>query len=73
MAPLRIDWLPLQLEGRVPLNWSKVLSKFIQFTNHHVLAEVTGKRVNPGFGLGLEIQQTIFYGDTRVITWTKIA
>ena len=60
VAPLRIDWLPLQLEGRVPLNWSKVLSKLIQFTNHHVLAEVTGKRVNPDFGLGLEIQQTIF-------------
>ena len=60
LAPLRIDWLPWQLVEHVLLNWSKVLSKLIQFTNHHVLAEVTGKRVNPGFGLGLEIQQTIF-------------
>ena len=56
VAPLLIDWLPWQLVGHFPLNWSKVLSKLIQFTNDHVLAEVTGKRVNPDFGLGLEIQ-----------------
>ena len=56
LAPLRIDWLPWQLVGNVPLNWSKVLSKLLQLTNHHVCVEVTGKRVNCGFGLGLEIQ-----------------
>ena len=60
LAPLWIDWLPWQLVGHVPLNWSKVLSKLIQFTNHHVRVKVTGKRVNCGFGLGLEIQVNYF-------------
>ena len=74
LAPLRIDWLPWQLVEHVRLNWSKALSKLIQFTNHHVLVEVTGKRVNRGVGFGLEIQVNYFsYGDTRVITWIKIA
>ena len=41
LAPLRIDWLPWQLVEHVLLNWSKVLSKLIQFTNHHVLVEIT--------------------------------
>ena len=63
-----------ELVGHVPLNWSKALSKLIQFTNHHVLVEVTGKRVNRGVGFGLEIKVNYFsYGDTRVITWIKIA
>ena len=44
MAPLRINLLPRQLVEHVPLNWSKVVSKFLQFTNHHVGAEVTEKR-----------------------------
>ena len=74
LAPLWIDWLPWQLVGHVPLNWSKVLSKLIQFINHHVRVEVTGKGVNYGFGLGLEIQVNYFFcGDARVITWMKIA
>ena len=60
LAPLRIDWLSWQLVGHVPLNWSKVLSKLIQFTNHHVRVKVTGKRINGGFGLGLEIQVNYF-------------
>ena len=61
LAPLRIDWLPWQLVGHVPLNWSKVLSKLLQFTNRHVRVEVNGKRINRGFRLGLEIQKTIFF------------
>ena len=61
LAPLRIDWLPWQLVGHVPLNWSKVLSKLLQFKSHHVCVEVTGKRVNPGFGLGLGIQVNYFF------------
>ena len=36
-------------------------SKLIQFTNHHDLVEVTGKRVNRGFGFGLEIQVNYFF------------
>ena len=50
------------------LNWGKALSKLIQFTNHHVLVEVTGKRVNRGFGFGLEIQVNYY---ARVITNEK--
>ena len=50
LAHLWIDWLPWQLVGHVTLNWSKALSQVIQFPNHHVLVEVTGKRVYRGFG-----------------------
>ena len=52
------------------LNWGKALSKLIQFTNHRVFVEVTGKRVNRGFGFGLEIQVNYY---ARVITWMKRA
>ena len=70
LAPFRIDWLPRQLVGHVPLNCSKMLSKFLQFTN--VRVDVTEKRVNHGVGLGLEIPiNYFFYGDTRVTTWMK--
>ena len=44
-----------KIVGHVPLNWSKVASKFLQLTNHHIRVEVTGKRVNRGVGLGLKI------------------
>ena len=45
-----------------PLNWSKVTSKFLQFTNHHIHVEVTRKRVNRGVGLGLKIPIKYFLG-----------
>ena len=74
LAPLQIDWLPWQLVGHVPPNWREGLSKLIHFTKHHVHPEVTGKRVNRGFGFGLEIQVNyFFYGDARVVKWMKIA
>ena len=74
LAPLRTDWLPWQLVGPVPLNWSKVLSKFLQFINHHFGVEVTGERANHGVGLGLEIPiNRFFYGDARVAIWMKRA
>ena len=51
----------------VPLNWSKVASKFLHFTNNHI-----GKKVNRGVGLGHEISVNyFFYGDARVTTWVK--
>ena len=40
----------------VPLNWSKVASKFLHFTNHHI-----GKKVNRGVGLGHEISVNYFF------------
>ena len=43
LAPLWIDELPRQLVRNVLLNWGKVISKFLQFTNHHFGVEVTGK------------------------------
>ena len=56
------------------LNWSKALSELIQFTNHHVLVEVTGNKVSRGFGFELEMKVNyFFYGDARVITWMKNA
>ena len=36
-------------------------SKFLQFTNHHIRVEVTGKRVNRGVGLELEIPVNYFF------------
>ena len=44
----------------VPLNWSKVASKFPQFTNNHICVEVTGKRVNRSVKLGLKIPANYF-------------
>ena len=46
--------------GHVPLNWSKVASKFLQFRNPHIRVDVTGKRVNRGVELGLEIPVNYF-------------
>ena len=48
--------------GHVPLNWSKMASKFLQIKNHHIHVEMTGKRVN---------RESNFYGHARVITWVK--
>ena len=45
---------------------------FLQFTNYHIRVEATGKRVNRGVRLELEIAVNYFlYGDARVITWVK--
>ena len=51
----------------VLLNWSKVLSNLIQFTDHHVPVEVNEKRVNCGFGLGLEIKVNYFFMEMQEI------
>ena len=66
-----IDQLLWLLVGHVPLNWGKVVSKFLQFTNHCVRVEMTGKRVNRCVRLGLEIPVNFFCEDSRVITWVK--
>ena len=58
--------------GHVLLYWSKLAFKFLQFQNHSIRVVVTGKRVNRGTGLGLEIPvDYFFYGDSRVIAWFK--
>ena len=50
-----------KIVGHVPVNWSKVAFKFLQLTNYHIRVEVTGKRVNRGVGLGLEIPANYFF------------
>ena len=51
-----------------------MVSKFLQFSNHHIHIEVNGKRVNLVVGLGLKIPVNyFFYGNARVITWMKIS
>ena len=68
---MQADCVSKKIVGHVPLNWSKVASKFLQITNHHIRVEVTGKIVNRGVELGLKIPVNFFYGDAIVITWVK--
>ena len=49
------DCVSNKIVGHVTLNWSKVASKFLQLTKPQIRVKVTGKRVNRGVGLGLEI------------------
>ena len=55
------DCVLKKIVENVPLNWSKVASKSLQFTNHHIHVEVTGKWVNHGVGLRLEIPVNSFF------------
>ena len=50
-----------KIVGNVPLNWNKVASKFLQFTNNHIRVNVTGKRVNRGVELELKIPVNYFF------------
>ena len=52
--------------GHIPLKWSKVAFKFLQFTNNHLCVKVTGKGVNRGVGLGLEILVNYFVMEMQV-------
>ena len=62
------DWLLKKVVGHVPLYWSKLAFKFLQFQNHSIRVAVTDQRVNRGAGLGLEIPVGYFFcGDSRVI------
>ena len=41
-----------------------------KFPNHHIRVVVTGKRVNRGIGLGLEIPvDYVFHEDNQVVNW----
>ena len=55
------DCVSKKIAGHFPLNWSKVASKFLQPANLHIRVEVTGKRVNRGVRLGLEIPANYFF------------
>ena len=62
------DCLLKKVVGHVPLYWSKLAFKFPQFQNHSIRVATTGKRVNRGADLGLEIPADYFF-DSRVIAW----
>ena len=63
-AIIWVDYVSKMMLGHVPLNWSKIASKFLQLTNHHIRVEVCwiGTR---------NTCKLFFYGDARVITWVK--
>ena len=66
------DCLLKKVAWHVPLYCSKLAFKFLQFQNHSIHVAGTGKRVNRGTGLGLEIPADyFFYGDSRVTAWLK--
>ena len=44
-----------KIVGYVPLNWSKMASKFLQITNYHIRLELTQKRINYGVEVGIKI------------------
>ena len=53
----------------IGVNWS---TNFKIFTSHHSCVVVTGKRVNRGIGLEIEIPlDYFFHGNSRVIEWFK--
>ena len=45
----------------IPLYWSELANKFLKFSNHHIGVVVTGKRINRGIGLGLEIPVDYYF------------
>ena len=55
------DCLLKKVVGHVLLYWSKLAFNFLQFQNHSIRVAVTGKRVNRGAGLGLEIPVDYLY------------
>ena len=55
------DCVSKKIVGHVFLNWSKVASKFFQFTNHHICVEVTGKRVSPLCWIGTRNTSKLFF------------
>ena len=66
------DFLLKEIVGHVPLPWSELASKLLQFPNHPNTVIVTGKRANRDAGFGLETHlDYVFYGDNKVITWIK--
>ena len=66
------DWVLKKIVGHVPLNWNKVSSKFLQFTNHHIRVEVTGKRVNPLCWIRTRNTSKLFFMEMQELwTWVK--
>ena len=64
------DCVSKKIVGHVPLNSSKVASKFLQLTNHHIRVEVTESQSWCWIGTR-NTCKLFFHGDARVITWVK--
>ena len=74
VAVMYHDSISWKVVGHVPLHLSQVMSNFLRFPNCSIRVTITGKRVNRGVCLGLEIPiHYIFYGDERVIAWVEKA
>ena len=43
-----------RIVGHIPLALSRIVSSFLKRANHKATAEICGKRINRGSGLGLE-------------------
>ena len=59
------DCLLKKVVGHVPLYWSKLAFKFLQFQIHSIRVVVTGMRVNRGAVIGLEIPVDYFFMETE--------
>ena len=58
----------------MPFNGTKFASMRLKVPNSCIRGTVTGKRVNRGARLKLEIQMDYtFYGDARVVLWLEKA
>ena len=44
-----------RIVGHIPLSLSRIVSSFLKRANHKATAEICGKRINRGSGLGLEL------------------
>ena len=58
------DCISKKIVVHIPFNWSKLASMFLKVPSSCLHGTVTGKRVNRGVGLGLEIPMDYtFYVD----------
>ncbi|CAH3185107.1 unnamed protein product [Porites lobata] len=53
----------------IPLALSRIVSSFLKRANHKARAEICGKRINRGSGLGLELP--IFGQTGRTYSWQR--
>ena len=73
MAVIFDDCISKKIVGHVPFNWSKLSSMFLKVPNSFIRGKVTGKRVNRGAGLGLEIPMDYTFYDDCVLLWLEKA
>lgn len=68
-----------RIVGHIPLALSRIVSSFLKRANHKATAEICGKRINRGSGLGLELPviykiygERKYFGQTgRTYSWQR--